>query len=138
MNNIILKYSNDFYNKLYMCYITDNFCDSTIWIYNFILKNKSLEEISIEYLKKINHNDNINKLTCSKLFDAFIKFKKNQQIDKNDALYLSQNTGIISQYELFDTDYKFKIIYLSVENLIREMDGEEFFHWINNSITTNK
>lgn len=130
MNKIIHKYSNEFYDKLYMCYITGNFFESTIWIYSYIMQNKSLEEIAQKYINSINCENDPDKLSCWKLFDAFLKFKQNIKSDFN--FDKNSNSGIISYYELLDSNYKFKIIFLTVEDLIKEMDGEYFFNWIDN------
>jgi hypothetical protein len=98
-----------------------------------ILQNKSMLEIASEFL---NNDDEWNgdylTSSTSALFNAFVCYKQQKQFDFDEALYLCTRNGSIDSYQTFDKSGEFKMIFFGPKDLIRELDGEGFFVWLNN------
>lgn len=100
------------------------------WIYISIIEKKPLIQIATEYLEKSNYD----KLGISdprdNLFDAYIKYKNGLDIDSNDAVYLLDKKGNLDMCVSKDDDGNKKIIFFNVRDLIKELDGNDFFDWV--------
>ena len=132
---IIKSESNQFIenllNKLIICKI-NNKSHEFYWIYNSICNGDSLEKIATEYLVKKKYSGYcFSDSTCG-LFDAYIKYKNKKYFDPLDALYLSNIAGLLVLHKITDEitgEFK-NCICFSVDDLIRELDGDGFFKWI--------
>jgi len=121
------KISTDFLNKISIC---KNILVSNLffWVFDDILAEKSIEEISIKFI--IKHKDNkLAEIPCE-IFEIFNLYKNNENIDWKKARYLRYCNGILATNWYFDSG-KFKIVFLTVNDIIRELDGIGFFIWIN-------
>jgi hypothetical protein len=125
----ILPFSHEFSTKLNSC-LLNNQDDENKWILQFILDQKSLLDIAKRF--NIDYDFNYTSSTTSALFDAFIHFKEGKSFDVVAASYLSSRSGIIARSIQYDANKIFiDILYLTVNDLILELDGTQFFVWLN-------
>lgn len=96
-----------------------------------ILNNKSLLEIAQEYNIQSNYNNNYLTQTSCGLFDAYIHYKNNKNFDLKGALYLRSRAGTLGTFKIQDGSGNSSMIFLSVREIIREIDGTNFFVWLN-------
>jgi hypothetical protein len=122
-------FSQEFTNKFNLCLLHNQDIEDK-WISQFILDNISLLDIAIRY--NIDYDFNYASSTTSALFDAYIHFKQGKPFDVVAASYLSSRSGIISRSIQYDANKIFiDILYLTVNDLILELDGTQFFVWLN-------
>lgn len=121
-----LKYSNDFVEKINLC--KNNLgLNNYGWIYRYIFLNKPLIDIAKKFLLDAYYNkENV----CYELFCAYYKFKNNISISWKLARYLKYSLGILGTGWYYDNENKFRIIFFTIKDIIKELDGEEFFIWI--------
>lgn len=121
--------SDDFIKYIYICKY--NMCITSIsWICDNIIKKIPLIEIAKKFLQ---FNDNLSysqKSTCYELFEIFCFYKNNRPINYKLARYLKYCNGILGSGWYFDDEYKFKIIFFTVKDIIKELDGNGFFIWL--------
>jgi hypothetical protein len=99
------------------------------WIYQAILDGSSLLSISSKYLEQSDYDGNYLTSSTDALFEAFITFKNNQFMDAEEAGYLANRSGIITQYTDPQTG---NVMCFTVRDLIEELDGSEFYSWLLN------
>ena len=129
--------SPEFNNKLNLCLSHNkDICDDSedednnTWILGYIQEKKSLLQIANKY--NYSYDGEYASSTCGGLFDAYIQFKQNRDFDTVAASYLSTRAGVLASSIQYDADKKFiGMIYLTVKDLILELDGTEFFSWLN-------
>ena len=122
-------FSPEFVNKINLC-LMDNQDNEDRWILEFIQEKKSLLEIAKHYNRDYDYE--YASSTCGGLFDAYIHFKKGTDFDEVAASYLSTRAGVIGSSIQYDEDKEFVgMIYLTVKDLILDLDGSEFFSWLN-------
>lgn len=120
--------SEEFVKKLDICLVKKN---SNEWIWSFIQEGKSLLEIAKHYNANYD-DDECGKSTTSSLFNAFIHFKENKEFDSITAAHLSNRDGILGHHVIKDDSANFvDLIHFTVVDLIQELDGDEFFIWLN-------
>ena len=68
--------------------------------------------------------------TPYEILQIFNSYKNNQIIDFKKARYLYHCNGLLATTYYFDSKKKFKIIFLTIKDLIRELDGDGFFIWL--------
>lgn len=130
--NKINMLSTEFKNKLTLCYLCKDDNDIFFeYIYRSILEKKSLEKIAYEYLILSNYNGQCKTSIICGFFDAYYKYINNKEYNSLDALYLNSRVCNIGQYELLDVNGEFKIIFINIKDLIYELDGKNFFDWLN-------
>lgn len=123
------KLSEKFVQKVNLCLLAEKNCNE--WIWSFIQERKSLLEIAKHY--NVNYDGEYLKATCCGLFDAYIHFKENKEFDTIAASYLSERSGVLGSFVIKDKYDKFvDMINFTVVDLISELDGEEFFTWLDN------
>lgn len=121
--------TNNFIMKLIYCkkYMGEYSCG---WIVDYIFDNVDLITISKKFLstyyKRWGNKDNV----CYEIFETFILYKNNIEIDYKIAIYLSNSVGIIGTHWYYDVDINFKIIFLTVKDIINELDGDGYFTWL--------
>lgn len=94
------------------------------WIYNWIVQDKSLEEIALEYIKK---NEDKSELSLL-MFNAYLTYKNKKKICIDDAYLLSVHQGQINYY--FDIK-KNNYVIASVKKIIRIYDrNNQFQKWL--------
>lgn len=124
-----LPFSQEFTNKLNLCLLNNQDIEDK-WILQFILDNISLLDIAKRYNQDYDYN--YSSSTTSGLFDAFIHFKQGTTFDVVAASYLSSRSGIIARSIQYDENKIFSdILYFTVNDLILELDGPQFFVWLN-------
>lgn len=129
-SNQNLKLSNDFISKLNYCkkYM---YANSNGWIYDYLINGFDLISISKKYLS-LYYNPLKNKEnTCCELLEAFIVYKNNHTINNKTAKYLITSIGIIGSHWYYNERGEFQIIFLTVKDIIKELDGDGFFIWLN-------
>lgn len=132
---IPIQFTENFLNKLNLCLSDDN--QGLLLIHASILQGKSLEEIAYDYNERCGYNNDVSickylTSTVSGLFDAFIHYKRGEDFDSMAGWYLNQRNGILGSYQIVDGLEDLLITNLTVMDLIRELDGEGFFIWLNN------
>lgn len=138
MTNIVVsnfsQFSEDFLRKLFLCLSSEpNEPNSNLgWIFLDILQNKTIEEIARKYIEVDNYNGNCSTSTSSAIFDAFLCYKENRHYEPMDALYLSNRNGSIGSYETYHQNGALQMIFFGAKDLIKELDGEDFFFWLDN------
>lgn len=100
------------------------------WIYISIIEKKPLIQIATEYLEKSKHNKLGTSDPRDNLFDAYIKYKNGLDIDSNDAVHLLDIKGNLDMCVSKDDDGNKKIVLFNVRDLIKELDGNDFFDWV--------
>ncbi len=88
-------------------------------------------EIATEFLNNDNWDGNFLTSSTSALFDAFICYKQQKEFDCEEALYLCTRGGSIGSYKTFNELGEFTMVFFGPKDLIRELDGEGFFVWLN-------
>lgn len=135
-NNI--KYNNELNinlkKKIELC--NYNSCLSSFYfIKQCIMNNIPLIEITKKYLEIYSDVENNyisgQKSTCYELFEAYYMYKNNIPINYKLARYLKYSAGILGSGFYFDEKYKFVMVFISVKDIIKELDGEQFFIWLN-------
>lgn len=140
-NNIIIMpqscltiYQNlslDFLNIMNLCIQNNNNSD-LIWIYDMILENYSLLEVARLFIEKHNYNGIFLSDTSCAIFDAFIQYKENGQYDETAASYLKDRCGVLDKIEIYDSQGEILFYFpITVKFLIKELDGDNFCHWLN-------
>ncbi len=120
-------FSKEFIKKINLCK-NDLVSNLFYWIFDDIFKENSILDISEKFIDKYTNIGLAQ--TLYEIFEIFILFKNNQVIDYKKARYLYYCNGIISTSYYFNSQGKFTVIFLTVKDIIRELDGDEFFIWL--------
>ena len=117
-------------------YCKYNSCLSSFYfIKQCIIDKVPLIEITKKYLeiyRDIKHNSESGQSSaCYELFEAYYMYKNDMTINYKLARYLKHSTGILGSGFYFDEKYKFVMVFISVKDIIKEFDGDEFFIWLN-------
>ena len=124
--------NTNFVKKMELC--KDNSCLYPFnSIKNSIINGDSLIEITKKYLDTFNYKQNV----CYELFEAFYMFKNNMTLNYKLARYLKHCVGILGSGWYFDENHKFIVVFFSVKDIIKELDGDEFFIWLNDMCKYN-
>lgn len=112
-----------------------NSCLSSFYlIKQCIINEVPLIEITKKYLdayRDIEHKYKLGqKSVCYELFEAYYMYKNNIPINYKLARYLKYSAGILGSEFHFDKKYKFSIVFFSVKDIIKELDGDGFFIWL--------
>jgi hypothetical protein len=125
----------DFIEKMNLCKY-NSYLSSFNWIRKNIMDKIPVINIAEKYLDIYQDLEYYNKFgqksTCYELFEAFYLYKNNLSINYKLARYLKHCIGIISSGCYFDDKYKFIIVFFSVKDIIKELDGNGFFIWLDN------
>ena len=94
------------------------------WMVDYINDNNIIEMCE-RFLCEAEYDGDPMGDSASALFDAFISYKQNRIIDRQDSKFLRKRGGIIGKYfEELDTCF-------SVKDLIKLIDGDDFEKWLN-------
>ena len=94
------------------------------WMVDYINDNNIIEMCE-RFLCEAEYDGDPMGDSASALFEAFISYKQNGIIDRQDAKYLRKRGGVIGKYfEELDTCF-------SVKDLIKLIDGVGFEKWLN-------
>ncbi len=128
------KISQEFLNKINLCK-NDLISNLFYWIIDDILTGKSIIYISEKFINKYKNN-RIAQTSCE-IFEIFNSYINNNYIDYKKARYLRYCNGILSTVYYFNSEGKFKIIFFTVNDIIRELDGDGFYIWLNQMCISN-
>jgi hypothetical protein len=101
----------------------DNF-----WMAKKLYKNYDLITVAKDFINK-NIDDDKYKICCV-LFEAFIMFKNNKDVNILEKQHLTK-TGILYCYH--NKQINIKII-VTVQEIIRLFDGDTFFDWLDKQL----
>lgn len=134
-NNIKIKYNltNNFIKNVEL-FQNNMFYKSNSWICEDIINKIPLIEIAYKFLNnytKINNYYEYTKKTiCYELFEAYCYYKNNIPINYKLARYLINCSGILGTYMYYDNKIIFRLIFLSIKDIITELDGDGFYIWL--------
>ncbi len=126
--------SKEFLNKVNLCK-NDLVSNLLYWICEDILAGEDISYISNKFINKYDCN-NLLQTPCE-IFEIFNSYKNSQVIDYKKARYLYYCNGILATTFHFNSKGKFEVIFLTVKDIIRELDGDEFFIWLKKMCTEN-
>lgn len=94
------------------------------WMVDYINDNNIIEMCE-RFLGEAEYDGDPMGDSASALFEAFISYKQNGIIDRQDAKYLRKRGGVIGKYfEELDNCF-------SVKDLIKLINGDGFEKWLN-------
>lgn len=125
------QFSIEFNEKLKIC--SNN--EIVQWICRCLTKGMSMLEISKSCINQFDLIENYLEATDIAFFEAFISYKEKKYFDKEEAFYLNSRAGIIGQH--YDAKNK-KMWFFTTKDLIKELDGNEFFIWLNKTASNYK
>lgn len=103
--------------------LSEYLSDGNHWMVPYI-KDNNIIEMCEKFLVEAEYDGDPMGDSASALFDAFISYKKNKSINKEDAKYLKNRGGILGFNEESKSCF-------SVKDLIKLIDGDGFEKWLN-------
>ena len=105
--------------------LSEYLSDENQWMVGYINDDNNIIEMCERFLCEAEYDGDPMGDSASALFEAFISYKQNGIINREDAKYLRKRGGVIGKYfKELDTCF-------SVKDLIKLIDGDGFEKWLN-------